>query len=155
MEALWTQRWRESFLMHILFPRVQSKVRCVSLFQNRTSGTRTGMECDWQVIALQNLYSRKKSKRSALPLCECGRIGSSFVCKSSAKEVHQEQSKGNLLQQPCTPGRAGWEGERKKKIKLSYGMLWCLHIIVIDNTQIPERDTWPVRVSPGYTLTSK
>lgn len=75
------------------------------------------------------LVQQKESKRSALPLCECCHVYSSFNCKSSAKEVHQEQSGGNLLQQPCTPGHAAeeaWnEGEREKEDQTE---LW--HVMV-------------------------
>lgn len=83
------------------------------------------------MIALQNLYSREKI--SVLPLCECGHIYSSFISKSNAKEGHQEQSEGKLFQQPCTPGHVGREREKDQTER------WHLHIMVIDDTEIPER----------------
>lgn len=112
MEALRTQRWRDSFLMHMLLPRVQSKVHCVSLYQNCTSGTWTGVECDWQVIALQNLYSRKKAK-DLLFLCANVAI---HINLSSVNQVPRRCIRNNQ-REICfsSPAHLVMQGERERE----------------------------------------
>lgn len=97
------------------------------------------------MIALQNLCSRKKAK-DLLFLCVNVAM---YIHLSTVNQVPRKYTR-NSQEETCFSNPAhlvmqlkkhGMRGREKKKIKLSYGMLWCLHITVIDNTELPKIDT--------------